>query len=351
MKRYLGLLTFALAACGPAQRQTTPSPLERPALLLSLPETCNTPDGMALDGDGNIILSCPNFNDTNYPGVLMKISRDNRLSDFFTVPIHPDTKRGCPMGLEFGPDGNIYYADNQYFYDKNHKSRLVRVVIENGEPVRAEVLVNGFKLANAVRWKDDAVYVSDTFFDLPDKPGMSGVYRFTLEELNRGPIQLKPAPDDPRLVATFTTLPNHRKDLAGSDGLAFDNQGNLYTGNFGDGALSKMTFDASGKLVSSTVISRTLTCTDGMLCDRRSGSIYITDSEKNAIHVLAPDGTLTTVWENGDSDGSDGLLDQPCEPIVRGDELIVANFDMPFPGLKNKAYDAHRTLSVFRLKR
>jgi len=34
---------------------------------------------------------------------------------------------------------------------------------------------------------------------------------------------------------------------------------------------------------------------------------------------------------------------------VRGDELIVANFDMPFPGMKNKVFDKAHTLSIFRL--
>ena len=90
----------------------------RPQLLLSLPEYCNTPDGMAVDSVGNIILSCPNFSDMSYPGILIKIDGNAKESIVFTVPVHPDTKRGAPMGIEMGPDGNLYYADNQYFNDK-----------------------------------------------------------------------------------------------------------------------------------------------------------------------------------------------------------------------------------------
>jgi hypothetical protein len=322
----------------------------RPRLLLSFPDSCNTPDGMALDTAGNLYLSCPNFNDQNYPGIVMKIDPQNRPSIFFAAPVHPETGRGAPMGIEFGPDGNIYYADNQYFTDQNCKSRLMRIVMKEGVPVRGEVVVEGLKLANAVRWKGDTVFVSDTFFDLPDEPGASGIYRFRLSEFDKQPVKVLPLAKDPHLIARFQTVPNHRKDLAGADGMAIDHEGRLLTGNFGDGVLSRLTFAADGSVAKQETISRKLTCVDGMVYDKRSGNIYIADSEKNAIQVLAPDGTVSTLWENDDADGSDGLLDQPCEPIVRGDELIVANFDMTFPGLKNRGYDKFHTLSAIRLK-
>ena len=37
-----------------------PKPPKKPELLLTLPDICPTPDGMAMDSDGNIILACPN---------------------------------------------------------------------------------------------------------------------------------------------------------------------------------------------------------------------------------------------------------------------------------------------------
>jgi hypothetical protein len=111
-----------------------------------------------------------------------------------------------------------------------------------------------------------------------------------------------------------------------------------------------MTLAADGSVAKNEIVSRKLSCVDGMVCDRRTGRIYIADSEKNAIQVVDPGGAVSTLWENGDSDGSDGLLDQPCEPLVRGDELIIANFDMPFPGVKNSGYDKHHTLSVIKLR-
>ena len=49
------------------------------------------------------------------------------------------------------------------------------------------------------------------------------------------------------------------------------------------------------------------------------------------------------------TDGADGLLDQPCEPMVWGDKLLVVNFDMTFPGLKNTGNDPVHTVSVITL--
>ena len=197
------------------------------------------------------------------------------------------------------------------------------------------------------------MYVSDTYFDLADKPGASGIYRISLDEMNKGTVQLKPNATDPHLIAQFQTEPLEHRDneLAGADGLTFDSKGNLYTGNFGNGVLSKITFDADGKVVSNEVFVKSpkMTCVDGIFCDLKTDKIYVADSEKNAIQVISPDGTLTTLWENDDSNGADGLLDQPCEVVIRGNELIIVNFDMPFPGLKNTEYDEHHTLSVIRL--
>jgi len=255
------------------------------------------------------------------------------------------------MGLDFGPDGNLYIADNQYFTDKEYKSRLLRVVIKEGKPVRTEVAVDGFKLSNAVIWKDSNVYVSDTFFDNPEKPGMSGIYKISMKDMKNGTVMLKPNASDERLIATFITNPNKRDEQAGADGLTFDSQGNLYTGMFGDGVMYKISFNADGSVKANDEFIKDpkLPCVDGIFYDAKRDVIYVTDSEQNAVHVVTPDGKRTLLWENGDTDGADGSLDQPCEPIVRGDELIVVSFDYPFPGLKNTLHDEHHTLSVIQL--
>ena len=351
--RALRLLLVGLVLAGMAASSGCALAAEkyRPKLFLSLPQCLNLPDGMALDKQGNTILACPNYADQRYPAVLAKITPKNELSIWFPMPVHPDTKRSGPMGIEFGPDGNLYVADLQYFWDKDYKSRLIRVTVKNGVAVDADVVVDNFKLANAVRWHGNSVCVSDTFFDLPDKPNQSGVYRFTLAELNKGTVHLKRNATDPHLIAQFTTIPNERKDNAGADGLAFDSKGNLYCSLFGDGSIHKITFDKAGKVTSNKCIVRDKRCPcgDGMVCDPKTDKIYIADSQNNAIHVLHPDGKLTTLWENDDDNGATGLLDQPCEPFLRGNQLLISNFDGDFPGLKNKGHDKHHTLSVIKL--
>jgi len=323
----------------------------RAKLFMALPEWAHLPDGMALDAEGNIILACPNYNDQRWPAVLAKIDKANQLSVWLPLPVHPKTKRCGPMGIAFGPDGNLYVADLQYFFDKDHASRLLRVNVKDGKPVDVDVVVEGFQLSNAVVWKGNDVFVSETFFDTPGDPNKSGIFRFTLAELQKGTIKLEPFGKDPHLIATFTTGPNERKDNAGADGLALDSKGNLYCSLFGDGAIYKLTFDEKGNVASNKLLIRDKRCPcgDGMRYDPKTDKIYIADSQNNAIHAFTPDGKLETIWENDDSDGADGSLDQPCEPLIRGRELIISNFDGNFPGLKNKGYDKAHTLSVIKL--
>ena len=340
----------------------------RPTLLFALPDSCNTPDGMTLDEKtGDIYLCCPNLKDQSYPAIVMKIDKNNKISKFYEFPksaLHPDSGKIGTMGLDIGPDGNLYIADNQYFWSKDYASRLLRVNIKNGKAVSTDILVEGTKLSNAIIWRGNNIYISDTFFDVPDKPGISGIWRFTLDELNKGkPVKLDPKAFDPHtigatdshLIATFQTFPwEHRGDTAGADGLTFDKDGNLYCGNFGDGVISKISFDAKGKVISNKILikDKTMPSADGMFYDAKRDLIYIADSERNAVRAFTTDGKLSTVWENGaGTTGADGLLDQPCEVLVRGDTMFVACFDLSFPGLLNQTNDKFHTISIIQLEK
>jgi len=360
----IGLLavTGILAAGCLSQKsamKTYGDPQFRPKSLLSLTDAYNTPDGMRLDPEtGDMYVAFPNFNIPKYPGVLGKITRNNKLVKVCDMPKHLETRYAGPMGLDIGPDGNLYVADNQYFYNTDHKSRIIRVVMKGGKAVKTEVAVEGFKLANAVIFRGNDLFVTDTFFDREDKPGMSGVYRISMEEMNKGVVKLLPksqAEMDPHFVMEMNTKRLlYRGDWAGADGMTFDDKGNLYAGNFGDGTIYKATFNADGSVKSAGVFlyDARLTCCDGMYYDKKRNCIFVADFEKNAIKIIwLPEGKLTTLWENGDTNGSDGLLDGPCEVNIRGDQLFISSFDMHFPGLKNTKFDKPYSMSIIDISK
>ena len=329
---------------------TASEPLKKAELLVELPlDLCNTPDAMTLLPDGNVILSIPNFNDATQPPLLMKITPDNKAEKFFDLPPNPDTGENFgPLGVCVAPSGDLLIAD--YQMNGQQQSRVVRIVIKNGKPVEAIPLITGFAVSNAVICHDGHLYVSDTQFAAEAKPCISGVFRFNLEELEGEPVKLKtPLTEDPHLIATIETY-NEELPL-GADGLAFDGRGNLYIGNFSDGTVHRLQFDADGNVTSNEIFAKTnfMKSADGLFRDPDSNKIYVADSKANAVQVVLPDGSVQTLAQNGDTDGLDGGMDQPCEVLLRGKELIVSNMDWPVPGCVNTEYNKPCTLSVIKL--
>ena len=324
------------------------SGLKKAELLVELPDYCNTPDGMALLPDGSFVLSVPNFNDTTPGAFIMKILADNKVSKFFTPPPHPKTEKAAPMGICLAPSGDLYYADNQFGPEMPQMSRLMRIVVKDGQAQEAVTVVSGMNVANAVAIKGDYVYVSETILVPDSKPLLSGIFRFKIGEEG---IELKmPLEDDPHLIATIKTY--HETIGYGADGLCFDTKGNLYCGNFADGTIHKLTFDEQDNVTSNTIFvkDKKMKCADGLFCDRKTGRILVADMVQNAIQLVHPDGSVETIAMNGDTDGADGGIDQPCEAILRGDEVIISNMDWPFEGVVNTTWDKPYTLSVVKLK-
>jgi sugar lactone lactonase YvrE len=352
------MIWFGVVAClgllgnispGRGQEQTAPKPT-RSKLFLELKGNCNTPDGMTLLPGGDVILSVPNFNELSAGAYLMRISSDNKVSEFLKLPNHPET--GQPvgaLGVCVAPSGDLFLADYQMTGER--QSRVLKIVMKDGQPVDIKPAVTGFRVSNAVICHGGYLYVSETQIDKTAKPATSGVFRFKLEELADKPIEL--AQDETKDPHFLGVIEVYDAELPlGADGLCFDKQGSLYIGNFADGTVHRMMFNSAGNVVSNKVFARAsfMKSADGLTYDPQTGVVYVADSRANAVQMVLPNATVKTLAKNDDTDGSDGGMDQPCETLLRGRELIVSNMDWPVPGTINKKYDPLCTLSVIVLK-
>ena len=344
----------------------------RPTLFKQFGDVLNTPDGLAADAAGNVYLSAVNGVDGSYPGHIWRMSKaTGKWSVFTPCKPHPKTHAAYPMGLAFDPDGNLYYADAQYFADPDYQSRIMRVVIRDGEPQRIETVVEHIRLPNALRWRDGALFFTESFFNVPDTY-QSGVYRIPAADLKAekpaAPLDKAQAAQDPYCVGIVETVvrdrgaANGKPELkptdpslhiytAGCDGMDFDAEGNLYTGSFGDGRFWVLKALGGGRFGKPELLSEEVTCCDGICYDFARNRILLTAAEQNAIYAWdITQKKMELVWANGDTDGADGLLDQPCEVMMldRG-RVLVVNIDAPSPFMVNKKTDPAHTLSVITL--
>ena len=134
----------------------------------------------------------------------MKIAPDDTVSLFCKLPVHPKTEKVFPMGIRRAPCGDLYVADLQALILPAGESRLLRVVVKDGKPLRTEVVAIGFNVANGVAIRDGYVYVTDSCTDGSKYPIESGVYRIKLGttglKIGKGGLQI--GTNDPHLIAT-----------------------------------------------------------------------------------------------------------------------------------------------------
>ena len=170
----LCLALVAAFGCKPAQQgQKDAAKADGPSgaevkLLIELPDECNSPDGMCLLPNNDILLSCPNVNDQKCPPLIMRITPDNKLEKWLEPPKHPKTGKAFPFGICVDAEGkNVYITDLQWFSDTENpgnNSRIIQVPIdEKGNPAgEPKVMVEGSVVANAVVVRDGNIYFTDT---------------------------------------------------------------------------------------------------------------------------------------------------------------------------------------------
>lgn len=301
-------------------------------LYTILPDYISTPDGMAIDKKGNLVLSCPNFADPDQSGVIVKITPEKEIIHWFDVPVHPETGKARNMGIAFDDEGYLYICDNQGWSEREDllfKGRVLKIKAdESGNILSMVTVAHGMEHPNGVRYKDGYIYVTQSYMH-PEKRAdgklTSGVYRFGTDEEN---VAVTNTLADPNLFCSFVTeAPDCQY---GMDGIVFDDKGDLYVGNFGDGAVWKVTLDENGNVKEQFLFAKdasALQSTDGMCFDDK-GNLYIADFSANALAMVTPDGKITRIASSPDTDGLNGELNQPGEPIFYNGKIIASCFNL-----------------------
>ena len=327
--------------------------MQQSKLFALLPDYVNTPDGMAIYRDGDLILACPNYADPSSPGCILKIDKDRNIKKWVDVPLHPVTGRAHPMGIGFGPDWDLYVVDNQGWSGDPKllfHGRILRLRIENDKLVKTTVVAHSMEHPNGLRVRDGYVYVTQSMLSRVQDPSgklVSCVYKFALDDEN---IAITNTLEDKNILTTFVT--QNPTCQYGADGIEFDAAGNLYVGNFGDGAVHRITFHADGSVKENAVWARDpaeLKSTDGIVCDEQ-GNFYVADFSANAIAKITPEGKVTRIAQSPDTDGLHGELDQPGEPCVWQGKIIASCFDLVTDDDKvNTAHEMPATLAYLEL--
>jgi sugar lactone lactonase YvrE len=362
---FLGLALAQHAVCAEQAGQ-------QPKLLLKLPDFAVTADGMAVDPKGNLIVACPNFIDKTKPGCLVRIDRKLEATKWLDIPVLKETGVACPTAIAFGSDGDLYVCDNQGWTGSEKgqfKGRILRLKVRDNTIVSTTVVAEGMEHPMRIRIRYHGIYVTQSQMSKVKDPSglmVSAVYRFKLDDKN---VKITNTLEDKNIITTFLTT--NRSCQYGADGLAFDTKGNLYVGNFGDGKIHKVVFDAQGDASSNTVFAKTdfdyaldlkspgflakattakMRTTAG-ICADHNDNLYVADFSNNALVKVTSKGGITVLARNGDSDGNQGELDQPCEPIVWNNMIVVSNFDLVSgPDKVNTKHELPVTLSAIPLR-
>lgn len=344
-------VVFAAETCDQAPTLKTPR-------MIDLGDKYVTPDGMAYNpSDNNIYLVIPAAVEEG-DAPLLVIKPDDTIEEVFRIPASPETGHAGTLGIAFGPDGNLYVADSQEISGHvKHNGRLLRVVFEDGKPVRCEVLATNFVAPNGLTVANGKVYFCETRVteDTPS-PLTSGLFCFDLKELDpakpyRAKTYISETDCDPHFIFQFKT--NDPEWRVGANGCSSSVDGKVYVANFGDEQIYELTFDADGSkvvkvrnVIPCPVERKKLMSIDGIRVDSTDGCVYFADFAGNAVHkVCIATGKVTTLAKNPVGTGANGALDRCSEVCRRGNKLYISNIDLPFDN-KN---DAPHSMSIIDL--
>jgi sugar lactone lactonase YvrE len=274
------------------------------------PQGCNL-SGITFDAYGNLFIA-----DANSGGVIWKLQRNG--DGTFVSPTKAFVT-GVPgtNGLAFDRDGNLWTGDGTTGF-----GRVWRIVAAGGNCEASE-----------------------------GKPAFVGC-----EEVFRiQPMATTPTLERPTSVGRqAVTLPTGNAQPLVANSVAFDESGDLYVADTARGAIWRVQFNRDGSLRSRTgcdpafladtlcmenvfVAHPLLEGSDGIALDR-AGNIWSDANERNAVVVVTRNGSVTEVFRNpvnadglrNSADaavGNNHILETPTSPFLSGKRFCTANSD------------------------
>ena len=282
--------------------------------VIRMPSACTKPDGMAVDPKGRLVIAAPN-NDRQAPGAVFRIDAPGQEPvKWFDVPAHPETGYAQPMGLAFGPEGELYVCD----CNEKGKGRLLRVTFKNDVFAGCETVAEGLDNANGVKYLNGKLYLTQAFLygvTRADGAATSGLYMFDAKDRN---VRVKNTPDDPQCV--FSDITRNPVVRGGLNGVAVNSKGEVFTGNYGDGRIWKLTPGPDGRIASHVEFVRPeagIVTPDG-LCVDADDNVYVADMRGDAAWRMTPQGAVELVRRGG--------FNRPSEPCAWKGTLYVADY-------------------------
>ena len=260
-----------------------------------------------------------------------------------------------PSGLAFNAAGELFVADGD---------EILRLRPDEQTPPTATVFVGGVPGANGVAFdRRGNLWVSD------GTTGQGRVWRVTPGGTSEIVFRIQPMANQVNVVdnvggtgrdvrslppgaVTFTPTSRSAANTLGSqplvaNGLAFDEDGDLFVADTARGAIWKVEFDRQGAVRSrvgcdSTFVPNTLCLdnvfvahpylegADGIALDRE-GNIWTAANERNAIVVVTRGRRVREFFRNEADEGSavrsDGPLEFPTSPFLVGRRLCLTHSD------------------------
>jgi sugar lactone lactonase YvrE len=211
-------------------------------------------------------------------------------------------------GVEFNREGDLFIATGPF----SEVLRVHAADLNPQKPARPQTFATGTEGANGIAFdKQGNLYISG---------GRSGkIYR------------VGPAGGAAQLYADIPAfvrkLPDGKSEQATvANGLAFDSKGALFVGDTARGAIWKISIGADGKPGKPEKIAEgpLLEGADGIAFDR-TGKLWVTANERNALVTVSPDGKVEEVAKND----SKGPLEFPSAIVFVGDTGYISNYDVP----------------------